>query len=372
MPSYTRRHSRNAKSEYNSSRAIATIDRALAAPSEDDALLPAGPAPMDPSGPFKIDAPPPHELRDRVTPTEKMIVLCHLGVPHIDALQWSLTIEGMVARRCVLRLKDLLSYPRTEVSSVHQCCGSPLHPFEPARRVCNVTWTGVRLASVLAGCGPSPAAEYLWSSGADHGVFKGLGAGAYVKDLPIERVHEDVLLAYEMNGRPLPAVHGYPVRLVVPGFYGTNSVKWLTRISLSRSRAQGPFTVRWYNDPVLDSTGSPTGDFAPVWSIAPESIIVSPAPDESIPLFAPREIWGWAWADGGIRSVRVRTAHSAAWQTADTEPPSGRQWQRFSLPWTPDLAGTYILASRAESINGELQPWSGRRNAIYSVAVSVV
>ena len=115
-----------------------------------------------------------------------------------------------------------------------------------------------RLVDVLADCGPHASASYIWSHGADYGEFGGVSVEAYIKDLPITRVHADVLIAYEMNGAPLPAEHGYPVRLVVPGFYGTNSVKWLTRLGLAEGRSQGPFTTRWYNDPTFDDFGRPT------------------------------------------------------------------------------------------------------------------
>ena len=84
----------------------------------------------------------------------------------------------------------------------------------------------------------------MWSSGADHGVFEGDSCEAFVKDLPLERAGADVLIAYEMNGAPLRPEHGYPARLVVPGYYGTNSVKWLTRLSLAETHAMGPFATR--------------------------------------------------------------------------------------------------------------------------------
>jgi sulfane dehydrogenase subunit SoxC len=180
------------------------------------------------------------------------------------------------------------------------------------------------------------------------------------------------LIAYEMNGNALLAEHGFPARLVVPGFYGTNSVKWLTRMNLVESRAQGPFTTRWYNDPVLNGTGRETGKTTPVWSISPESLIVSPAPHESIELSVEREIWGWAWADGGVRSVHVRAGDAATWRPAELEPPRGREWRRFSIPRTPRQRGAVVLASRAEAMGGLLQPISGRRNAIHEVAVKVI
>jgi DMSO/TMAO reductase YedYZ molybdopterin-dependent catalytic subunit len=327
---------------------------------------------LDPQGPFKRDPLTPHQMRGRLTRTPDVFVQCHLGVPRIERDRWSLTIDGMVERPCTLRFHDLVRYPKTEVASVHQCCGSPLAPFEPTRRVSNVRWGGVRLVDVLADCRPRAAARYMWSYGADFGAFSGVVVDAYVKDLPMARVEADVLIAYEMNGSALPAEHGFPARLVVPGYYGTNSVKWLTRMTLVESRAPGPFTTRWYNDPVLDGAGRDTGETTPVWSIAPESLIVSPMPHETIEQSAEREIWGWAWADGGVRNVYVRTDDAAAWRRAELEPLRGREWQRFSMSWMPRQHGAVVLASLAEATGGWLQPIAGRRNAIHDVPVNII
>jgi sulfane dehydrogenase subunit SoxC len=192
---------------------------------------------------------------------------------------------------------------------------------------------------------------------------------AYVKDLPIERVTSEVLVAYEMNGEPLAPEHGFPARLLVPGFYGTNSVKWLTRVTLAQARAGGPFTTRWYNDPVEDG-GKKNAATAPVWAIAPQSVIVAPAPDASITLSEPTEIWGWAWADGGVAEVDI-SVDRGDWERATLEPASGRAWQRFTFAWMPHKSGVAIVASRATGATGERQPVTGRRNAIYSVGVKV-
>jgi len=328
------------------------------------------PVRLDPKGPFRREPSAPHEMRDRLTRTPEVIVLCHLGVPRLELNQWSLTIDGMVESPRTLRFDDLMRYPRTEVTSVHQCCGSPMAPFEPTRRICNVRWGGVRLADVLADCRPTAAARYVWASGADFGEFAGVAVEAYSKDFPITRIDADVVIGYEMNGSALPPEHGFPARLVVPGFYGTNSVKWLTRISLAERRAPGPFTTRWYNDPVLDGAGRETGETTPVWSIAPESLIVSPAPGELIEAGDSREIWGWAWADGGIREVYI-SDDAGTWRPAELEPPHEREWQRFSMIWTPRQRGPAVLASLAESTGGTLQSISGRRNAIHTVRLEV-
>jgi DMSO/TMAO reductase YedYZ molybdopterin-dependent catalytic subunit len=281
-------------------------------------------------------------------------------------------VASRTEERHANKLYDLMRYRKTVVSSVHQCCGSPFAPFEPTRRVGSVRWGGVRLADVLADCHPSAAAKYIWSYGADSGEFSGVLVDAFIKDLPIARIQAEVLISYELNGSMLPAEHGFPARLVVPGFYGTNSVKWLTRIKFSESRAPGPFTTRWYNDPVLDSSGHETGETTPVWSVAPESVIVSPIPDETVQGSTEREIWGWAWADGGVRSVYVLTGGTAKWQLAELEMPREYEWQRFSIHWTAMQRGAMVLASRAEAIDGRMQPISGRRNAIHQVPVIVL
>ncbi len=326
---------------------------------------------LDPAGPYGRHPLKPHQLTDRVTRIEDAIVLCHLGVPRLDPDAWSLSIDGLVRRPMRLTLSDLMQRPRVDIASIHQCCGNPTRPDVPMRRICNVVWSGVRLSDVLAECEPDPAARYLWSCGADYGAFEGDTVDAFVKDLPLDRFSADVLIAFAMNGAPLRPEHGYPARLVVPGFYGTNNVKWLTRLTLAETRAAGPFTTRWYNDPVYDASGAPTGATLPVWSIAPESVIVSPAPDQMLSAGEATEIWGWAWADGGVNAVDVSVDGASSAMRAEIEPSAGRTWQRFALTWRPDRAGPCQLWSRAHAPDGRTQPDAGARNAVHRVPVQV-
>jgi sulfane dehydrogenase subunit SoxC len=160
--------------------------------------------------------------------------------------------------------------------------------------------------------------------------------------------------------------------LVVPGYYGTNSVKWLTRLTLADARAAGPFTTRWYNDPIFDTAGQPTGATTPVGPIAPESVIVSPSPDQALAAGDAVEVWGWAWADGGVDAVDVSADDASGWTPAALEQPTGHAWQRFATTWRPRDRGAYELCSRARSIDGRHQPSSGARNAIHRVAIKVV
>lgn len=313
----------------------------------------------------------PHQMTTRLTSREDMIVLCHLGVPKIDVATWRLTIDGMVKRPIQLSLQDLKQLPQTTIHSVHQCAGSPLKPEAPTRRITNVAWTGVRLSELVARCCAADGASYAWSYGADAGTFHDATVDAFLKDMPLARVDQDVIIALELNGEPLRPENGFPARLVVPGFYGTNSVKWVTRISLSDRRADSPFTTRWYNDPVVGTDGAPTGRTTPVWAIAPESVIVSPAPNSMHGAGGSVPVWGWAWADGQVASVDFSCDGGASWVEAHLEAGQGRGWQRFDCTWSP-TPGTTALASRARSTSGLEQPLHGRRNAVHFVPVQVL
>lgn len=325
---------------------------------------------LDPAGFYRRIPLEPHRLVDRRTRTEDVIVLCHLGVPRIRPDDWSLEIGGLVRSPLTLRLSDLMARPKSTVVSVHQCAGSPLDPETPTRRVCNVAWSGVRLAELIDQCGVLPTARFVWSTGMDHGTFGGVECQSYVKDLPLERVSADVLVAYELNGEPLRPENGYPARLIVPGYYGTNSVKWLSRIELADRRSDSPFTTRWYNDPVRDREGRPTGAMQPVWSIAPEAVVVAPASGARLEVGAPVEIWGWAWADGGVDHVELSPDGGETWFPADLESADDRSWQRFRCTWTPPAAGALTLSVRARA-GDRVQPAAGARNAIHTVNVLV-
>lgn len=315
----------------------------------------------------------PHELAANVTPVGDLFVLAHLGVPRVDREAWSLEIGGLVDRPQRLRMRDLEALPMKSVEAFLQCAGNPATPTVPARLVGNVHWRGVSLATVLDAAGISPQARFVWTYGLDRGEFMGTRVGRYLKDLPIERARSaDALIAFELNGAPLTPEHGYPARLVVPGFYGTNSVKWLYRMELSRTRAQGLFTTTLYNDPE-EGTG-PEPALRAVWSVAPESLIVSPGPGAQIARPAGTdtvEVWGWAWGDADIAQAEVSFDGGLQWTRARLEPRRGRAWQRFSADWSPRATGPAEIQCRATDTVGRTQPRTGARNAIHTVSVTV-
>jgi sulfane dehydrogenase subunit SoxC len=319
---------------------------------------------MDPPRTFRRVPLQPHQLVDAVTPQRDLFVLAHVGVPRLDAAAWRLTIDGLVREPRSFTFDDIRQLPKVEVESFHQCAGYPADPTIATRRVGNVLWGGADLKALLATLGVAPHARFLWSYGADSGAYDGIRCDPYLKDCPLDRIAQGgVLLAYEINGEPLDAEHGFPLRLVVPGFYGTNAVKWLTRLHVAETRADGPFTTQLYNDRLADG-------LRPVWQIAPESVIVSPAPGANISA-QPVEIWGRAWADGGVAKVEVSTDGGLSWRDAALAPQRGWAWQKFHIHWTPVGTGETVLLSRATGNNGEVQPATKWRNCVYPVPVTV-
>jgi len=210
---------------------------------------------MDPARLYRRVPLLPHQLLGRITAQRDLFVLAHVGIPRFDIAHWTLNVTGMVREPTTLSFDQLRQMPKVEVESFHQCAGYPANPTIATRRVGNVVWGGVDLKALLDKLGVSDDARFVWAYGLDRGEYEGVRAEPYVKDCPLERVARGgVLLAYEVNGEPLDPEHGFPLRLVVPGFYGTNSVKRLMRLHLADRRAGGPFTAQLYNDPVDGST----------------------------------------------------------------------------------------------------------------------
>lgn len=322
--------------------------------------------PLDPKGTFRRVPFAPHQLVDPVTAAGDVFVLAHLGVPRAtDGDAWSLTIGGLVETPLRLDMTALRRRPKRVVEAFHQCAGNPLEPTIATRRVANVRWGGVDLATLIAEAGPRPEATFLWSYGADYGEFAGTHHACYLKDLPIGRLAAgDVLLAYELDGAPLSAEHGFPLRLVVPGFYGTNSVKWLTRIELADRRADGPFTTTFYND-------QPDG--TPVWSVPVESVIVSPAPGAEVLAGAAIEVRGWSWADAGVDRVDVSIDGGVSWSSARIRERTDRGWQGFDWECRAPIApGAMSIAARATSRDGHVQPFANARNHTHSVSIDII
>lgn len=304
-----------------------------------------------------------HALKSWITPEDDLFLVTHMGFLEIAPRRWHLDVNGLVGNPIKLSLSDLQALPQREYMSFHECAGSPLAPTVAKRRIGNVIWKGVPLSIVLEKAKISRDASYIWTSGLEWGEYADVQE-PYQKDLPIEKaLSEEVLLALEINGQPLTPERGGPVRLVVPGWYGTNSVKWVGSITAARRRATGAYTTRFYNDPTASG-------MKPVWSVAPESVIVSPSPKDRLVADVPMNIWGWAWGDRQIQSVEVSVDGGGSWQCANVGPREDRSWQRFEWPWIP-ASGPHLLLCRCINEIGEGQPPSEARNAVHSVEIQV-
>ncbi|WP_335992084.1 molybdopterin-dependent oxidoreductase [Glycomyces sp. MUSA5-2] len=307
---------------------------------------------------------------DFITPTPMVFKERHFGVPAMDTETWTLAVEGLVRKRLALGLSDLEQLPHVEVIACHECAGSPLRPHLPQRKAANVKWRGVPLRAVLEAAGVHEDARYLLSSGADGGTWQHAHHPAYEKDLPLAKaLHPATLLATAMNDKPLPVGHGGPVRLVVPGWYGTNSTKWLRSLRLSARRSESAFARKYYVD--RETVGNTIRE-TPVWAMEPNSIIVAPVSDQTAGEgAAPVEIWGWCWAEQAVARLDVSTDGGGTWTAAELAPGQDFAWQRFSLQWTPPGQGEYRILSRATDEAGRTQPIELRRNQIFEAKVRI-
>ncbi|MFK8912220.1 molybdopterin-dependent oxidoreductase [Streptomyces sp. YS-3] len=304
------------------------------------------------------------DVTDYLTPVDHVFVRAHLGVPDLDPGFWSLSVEGLVEQPLRLGLDDVLALPARRFTAFHECFGNPFAPEVPTRAVANLRWTGFDLSALLDRAVPLAAARHVWFEGADTGSFDGVDGLSYVKDLPLETARRDVFLAYEMNGEPLTARHGHPLRTVVPRMFGTNSVKWLTRIVLAEERPDHMFTTRFYT---RVHPGESTA--RPVRAVDVGSKILSPRDGERLPGEAV-ELVGRAWSVGEVVSLDV-SVDDGPWRPAALEPLGpDPAWQPFTL--TLRLPpGRHRVRARATDRDGRVQPPPGARNSVHEITVTV-
>lgn len=305
-------------------------------------------------------------LRAPVVPNASFYVRCNFPVPSLDASGWALTVDGSVAVSTQYDLADLRGFPLVRSVVTMECAGNGRVLMDPVPAgtpwglgaVSTAEFGGVRLRDVVAAAQPSSETVELVFTGADGGVVAPDGEVSYAFSLPLsEAASPEPILAWEMNGEPLPEEHGAPLRLVVPGGYGMQSVKWLTRIAAIERPFQGHFVrkYRYFGDP-----DEPEG--APVSRMKVRSLVLDP--EEGV-IVAPRPttISGIAWS-GNAPIAGVEVDVGEGWMAADVEssshPHAPRRW---SIPWTPDRAGQVEIRARARDESGDRQPAKSRWNA---------
>jgi DMSO/TMAO reductase YedYZ molybdopterin-dependent catalytic subunit len=284
----------------------------------------------------------------------------------VDAATWRLRVDGRVDHELSLSLDELRSRPEVTLTVTLECAGNGRAALSPRplshpwllEGVGTAEWTGTPLRDLLEEAGVGEGAVDVRFRGLDRGV-EGGEEQQFERSLPLaESLREEVLLAYSMNGRPLPPQHGFPLRLVVPGWYGMTSVKWVERISVLDTPFEGYQQARSYR---LRQT--PDEDGEPVSRMLPRSLMVPPG----IPDFATRErtvepgpctVRGRAWSGfGPVERVEVSTDGGASWSDARLgRQPSTWVWRPWEWDWEPRGPDRYELCCRATDSAGNVQP----------------
>lgn len=341
---------------------------------------------------------PAHLLDDEVTPTHLHYVRNNGQIPELPAEPeaWQLTVDGEVERPLQLTLGELMGrFENVTLNLVLECGGNGRAQFQPAARgnpwttggVGCARWTGVRLKDVLEAAGPRPTAIYTAHYGADPHLSGEPDRQALSRGIRLEKAMEPhTLLAFAMNGAPIPRIHGAPLRLVVPGWSGSASQKWLTRIQL-RDREHDGQGMRGtsYRVPVVpivpgsdhDGTG-----FRILESMPVKSVITAPADGSRLPAGTRAiELRGHAWAgDLSVREVFVSIDFGQTWQPAELAEPVNRYaWQRWRHRIELPSEGYYEVWARAVDSNGRSQPFAAPNwnpggyggNAYHRIAVLI-
>ncbi len=302
-------------------------------------------------------------LRYDVTPTGLHYLVIHWDIPPVDPAGWRLGIGGRIGQPLELTMDEIRDRPRRTITVTLECAGNgrawlsprPLSVPWLGEAVGTAEWTGTPLRGVLEDAGLEADAVEVVFRGADRGI-QGEEEQTYARSLTVaDATRPEVLLAYEMNGRPLEPQHGFPLRLVVPGWYGMTSVKWLTSIDAVSERFEGfqqADAYRYQRD--ADDPGEP------VRRTRVRALMIPPG----IPDFFSRgrfvdsgrvELSGRAWSGSGPVE-RVEVAVDGQWAEATLGPPAGEfAWRSWSFEWdaTP---GEHELACRATDAAGDVQP----------------
>lgn len=332
---------------------------------------------------------PVHLLDSWITPNDLFYVRSHFYTPAVDASSWRLQVDGNVERSLLLTLDDVRRMPSTTVTATLECAGNGRAFFDPPvagvqwekGAVGTATWTGVQLADVLDRARAMSSARYVWLDGADLGIG---AAPDFIRSLPIDKaMQSETLLAYEMNGVPLPASHGFPLRAIVPGWEGAYSVKWLTHLQLSTRDYDGPFVqagYRYPRAPVAPGAIVPVAETVPLRALPVKSIITAPAARTTVAPGMPLRIAGFAWAgESEISRVDISIDNGRTWVPAQLGGDRARYaWRQFEYVWRAPVRGSYVLLSRATDSRGLTQPivpdWNPAGyvwNAIDQVRVNV-
>jgi DMSO/TMAO reductase YedYZ molybdopterin-dependent catalytic subunit len=339
---------------------------------------------------------PAHLLDDDVTPTARHFIRNNGIAPENTSPDgWTLKIDGLVDSPMELSIDDLKD--RFEVVSYKlqlECGGNGRAAFNPPASgnqwtvgaVGNSEWTGVRLVDVLQAAGVKPEAIYTAHYGADSHLSGDSGKDAISRGMPIwKAMNEHTLIAFEQNGAPIHPMNGAPLRIVAPGWPGSTSQKWLTRIWLREQvhdgQKMGPTSYRVPSYPVAPGEEVPHEAMRIIESMPVKSLITYPKSGHTLPVdHRTVEVRGHAWAgDEHVSAMHVSTDFGATWQRAELmSPPNPYSWQRWRAELNFPTKGYYEVWARATDSKGRMQPftvnWNPKgylNNSMHRIAVRV-
>src|SRR5436190_8682154 len=251
-----------------------------------------------------VDFETPVDLLDSfITPNDAFFVRGHMTAPAVDAQAWRLTVDGEGRESRLLSVADLRALPAVSVTATLECAGNGRAFFDPPvagiqwrkGAVGTSRWTGARLRDVLAAARPSNGATHVWMSGGD----RPLGTQPpFARQVPWAKAMDaDTIVAYEMDGKPIPLLHGAPLRAIVPGWEGAYSVKWLQRLTVAAKEHDGFWVASAYRYPksrVMPGATVAAGDQAPLMGLAVKSLITRPL-DGAALAPGPVRVAGFAW-----------------------------------------------------------------------------
>ncbi|HEX2036224.1 MAG TPA: sulfite oxidase [Chloroflexota bacterium] len=323
-------------------------------------------------------------LAEEITPNASHYVRSNFAVPALDPRHHHVAVGGAVRHPLRLGMEELRAMSMTSLVATMECAGNdrlrlaPLPSGEPweSGAVSTARWAGVPLGAVLDRAGLRPEAVEILVIGADQGKPKdGPHTVPFARALPLDKArHPHTLLALEMNGEPLPAHHGAPLRLVVPAWYGMASVKWVARIEAIEEPFAGYYQTRRYIYDFADGTPP-----VPVTEMRVKSLVTAPLEGATVPP-GRVNIAGKAWSGAG-RIVRVELNIDGApeWQEARLlDAPAPYAWQSWEYEWDAAEPGRHVIRARATDSRGQRQPdvapWNTYgygNNAIRPVVINV-
>ena len=316
----------------------------------------------------------PHLLNDDVTPTARHFVRNNSGIPEHakkgDLNGWKLTIDGEVHKKLTLSMEDLIRFPQVTMQVVVECAGNGRSLFTPKvdgtpwirGAVGCSEWTGVRLRDVLKAAGLKETAVYTGNYGADLPIGSG---EQFSRGIPIEKaMDEHTLIALKMNGKDLPAAHGFPARLIVPGWIGSAMQKWLNRIwvrdRVHDSEKMTGYSYRIPTRPPVPGVKPPENEMIIATSGKVKSLITKPESKTAVKIGTPVKVRGHAWAgENKVDKVYISTDFGIRWQETRLIQPANRYaWYHWETEIAFENRGYYEIWARAFDNKGNAQPFS--------------